>query len=328
MIFTVLFLIANGVFVYAVVYRLGLVFEGQKAHFNEDVRTYPNLGFRIKSLIENVLLQKKNFQEPLRGIMHAFIFYGFLTYLLHTTNQMVAGIFGYWLHDPYEFSLLGFSPAISHIYEAGVQCVSLFVLTGLAYFAGRRWIFKAKGLDVHSPASAVVITMIATLMISTLLGEGAKVVSDTYAIKTGRVDGEGFVIAVLISNIWSAIGVTGANADIAYKVMWWAHILTVFVFMLYVPTSKHSHLIFAPINYFFATDTPRGALSKLDLEDENALWGANKVQDFPFPTLLDGMSCIECGRCQVQCPANRTGKVLNPKSIIVEMKHALLEKMP
>lgn len=328
LIFTVLFIIANVVFVRAIVYRLGLVFEGQKAHFNEDVRSYPKLGFRIKSLVENVILQKKNFQEPLRGIMHAFIFYGFITYLLHTTNQMVAGVFGYWLDDPYSFSLLGFSPAISHVYEAMVQTVSIFVLVGLGYFATRRWILKAKGLDLHSPASAIVICMIATLMISTLLGEGAKVVSDTYSIKTGSVNGEGYAIAVLIGNLWKAIGVEGHSADIAYRVMWWAHILTVFVFMLYVPTSKHAHLIFAPVNYFLVTDTPKGALSKLNLEDENALWGANKIQDFPFPSLLDGLACIECGRCQVQCPANRTGKVLNPKSIIVEMKHALMDKMP
>ncbi|MDX1958944.1 MAG: (Fe-S)-binding protein [Leptospiraceae bacterium] len=326
-IFTVLFLVANVVFVQAVLYRIGLVLEGQKAHFHEDVRAHSNLGFRIKSVIENVLLQKKNFQEPLRGIMHAFIFYGFITYLLHTTNQMIAGVFGYWLTDPYSFSLLGFSHTISHVYESAVQCVSLLVLVGLGYFAARRWILKAKGLDYHSPASAIVIGMIATLMVSTLLGEAARVVSASYGIENGSLR-EGFPIAVLISYVWTGLGIEGQSADIAYKVMWWMHILTVFTFMLYVPRSKHAHLIFAPVNYFLVTDTPKGALSKLDLESETAIWGSNRVQDFPFPNLLDGLSCIECGRCQVQCPANRTGKVLDPKSIIVELKHALLDKMP
>jgi len=327
LIFTVLFLVANVVFVRAIILRLKLVFEGQKAHFHEDFRLYPMLSYRIKSLIENVLLQKKNFQEPLRGIMHAFIFYGFITYILHTTNQIIAGVFGYGLSDPYSFSMLNFSPALSHVYEALVQVMSLAVLTGLGFFAYRRWIQKAKGLDVHSPASAVVIGMISILMITTLLGEGAKVVSQTYSDNSGSLR-EGFAIAVAVSYIWSSLGITGESADLAYKVMWWGHILTVFVFMLYVPNSKHAHLIFAPINYFFTTDTPKGALSKLNLEDENAIWGANKIQDFPFPNLLDGLSCIECGRCQVQCPANRTGKVLNPKAIIVELKHALLDKMP
>ncbi|MCX7999251.1 MAG: respiratory nitrate reductase subunit gamma, partial [Leptospiraceae bacterium] len=307
LVFTILFLIANFVFFRAIAYRLGLVFAGQKAHFHEDVREYPNIGFRLKSLFENVILQKKNFQEPIRGIMHSFIFYGFIIYAIHTTNQMVAGVFGYWLNDPYSFSLLGFSPSISHVYEALVQSISLAVLLGLGFFAYRRWVKKAKGLDIPSTPSAIVIMMITILMLSTLLGEGAKVVSASYSIKSGSLR-EGFSIAVVVSYLWSALGIEGQSADIAYRIMWWVHILTVFSFMLYVPTSKHAHLIFAPINYFLATDTPKGALSKLNLEDENALWGANRVQDFPFPNLLDGLACIECGRCQVQCPANRTGK--------------------
>lgn len=305
------------VFVRAVMYRLNLVYSGQKAHFREDFRQYPNWGFRIKSILENVILQKKNSQETIRGMMHSFVFYGFLVYTIHTTSQIIAGLFGYLMNDPYEFSLIGwlFGSAAGHLYEMLVQVISFLVLIGLGFFGYRRWIQKAKGLDVHSPASAIVISMIATLMITTLIGEGAKDVSNTYKGGTG-------FLSVMLGSL------DGNSGDILYQIMWWGHILTVFAFMLYVPTSKHSHLIFAPINYFLATDTPKGQLSKLDLESENALWGANKVQDFPWPSLLDGMACIECGRCQVQCPANRTGKVLNPKSIIVELKHAMLEQMP
>lgn len=322
--FTILFIVANVVFVRAILYRLGLVFQGQKASFNEDFRENKNLGFRLKSIIENVVLQKKLFKEPLRGIMHAFIFYGFLTYTIHTTNQMIVGVFGYGIEDKYGFSIVEkiFGHHGAFLYEAAVQVVSLLVLTGLGYFAARRWILKAKGLDVHSPASAIVIGMIATLMVSTLLGEGAKVAGQAYR------PSESFVFANLLGSFWEYLGVVNGSADVVFKIMWWMHILTVFTFMLYVPTSKHGHLIFAPFNFFFATDTPRGRLSKLDLENENAVWGSSKVQDFPWPSLLDGLACIECGRCQVQCPANRTGKVLNPKSIIVEMKHALLEQMP
>jgi len=326
LIFTVLFILANVVFAKAILYRVSLVFSAQKAAFNEDVREHKNLALRIKSVIFNVLLQKKNFQEPLRGIMHAFIFYGFITYLIHTTNQMVAGVFGYWMNidQLYTFSLVSLiSPNLNHAYEFMVQGVSFLVLFGLGFFAWRRWIAQAKGLDVHSPASAIVIGMIGTLMVSTLLGEGAKAISDNYAQHSNQS-----FIAAGIGSMWQNMGVDGERANLVYQIMWWMHILTVFTFMFYVPTSKHGHLIYAPMNYFFVTDTPRGQLSKLNLEDENALWGANKVQDFPWPSLMDGLSCIECGRCQVQCPANRTGKVLNPKAIIVELKHALMDQMP
>ncbi|MCG9874226.1 MAG: 4Fe-4S dicluster domain-containing protein [Leptospiraceae bacterium] len=322
-IFIILFAVANVVFVRAVIYRLNLVFRARPAKFNEDARKSLNIGFRLKSFFENVILQKKNFKEPVRGIMHSFIFYGFITYLIHTSSQMVAGIVGWTMDDPYKFTLIGslVSPTLEHIYTNILNIVSIFVLVGLGFFAYRRWIQKAKGLDVHSPASAIVIAMISTLMITTLLGEGAKSVASNY------YNAEADFIATGIGKFWSLLSVDFDRADTAFIVMWWGHILTVFAFMLYVPTSKHGHLIFAPVNYFFASDTPKGALSKLNLEDENDVWGSNRVEDFPWPNLLDGLSCIECGRCQVQCPANRTDKVLNPKAIIVDLKHALMDKM-
>ena len=327
-IFIILFAIANFVFVRAILWRLGLVFLAKPASFREDARKNLLIWFRVKSFVVNVLLQKKNFKEPVRGIMHAFIFYGFIAYLIHTSSQMVAGVFGFGMDDPYKFSLAGtplFNEHVQHAYEEFLSFVSILVLVGLGFFAWRRWIRKAKGLDVHSPASAIVIGMIGTLMITTLLGEGAKTVASVYSSELGLAPG---IISGGIGKIWAAIGVEYGRADIAYLIMWWGHILTVFAFMLYVPTSKHGHLIFAPVNYFLATDTPKGQLSKLNLEDENAVWGSNRIEDFPFPNLIDGLACIECGRCQVECPANRTGKALNPKAIIVELKHALLEKMP
>ncbi|EKR62305.1 MULTISPECIES: heterodisulfide reductase-related iron-sulfur binding cluster [Leptospira] len=326
LIFTVLFVIANVVFIRAILYRLRLIFNARKAAGTENFLENPNWIFRINSFFQNVILQKKNFKEPLRGIMHAFIFYGFVTYLLHTTSQMIAGLIGYGMDDPYKFSLISFlfGESTGHLYESIVQVVSILVLIGLGFFAWRRWVQKAKGLDVHSPASAIVIGMISILMISTLLGEGAKAVGAVYDSPTENAS----LIAAGIGAIWKSIGVEYSTADVVVQIMWWAHILSVFAFMLYVPTSKHAHLIFAPFNYFLQSDTPKGALSKLNLEDENVVWGVNRVEDFPWPNLLDGMSCIECGRCQVQCPANRTGKVLNPKAIIADLKHALLDKMP
>lgn len=325
-IFILLFAVANVVFVRAVLYRLGLVFKARPAKFGEDAKTNLNLGFRLKTFLENVILQKKLFNEPIRGVMHAFIFYGFIVYLLHTSSQMVAGVAGFALDDPYEFTLLGFlfNDSVEHVYIAILNSVSLLVLLGLGYFAYRRWIAKAKGLDVHSPASAIVIVMISVLMITTLLGEGARTVASQYY---NYQDASPDYIAAGIGAFWESLGVSLIGADLAFQIMWWAHILTVFAFMTYVPTSKHGHLIFAPFNFFFATDSPKGALSKMDLEDENGVWGSNRVEDFPWPNLLDGLACIECGRCQVQCPANRTDKVLNPKAIIVDLKHALMDKM-
>jgi Fe-S oxidoreductase len=95
--------------------------------------------------------------------------------------------------------------------------------------------------------------------------------------------------------------------------------------MIYVPRSKHGHLIFAPFNYFLITDESRGQMRFIDLESEDAVWGAANASELPWKSLLDSLSCIECGRCTLECPANRTGKPLDPKKIMVDIKHSLIE---
>ena len=322
-IFFIIFSFSVYSFFKAVLSKFKLIFAGRDAEGTEDFRKYKNLKFRLKTFFENVILQKKLFKHPVRGVAHALVFYGFLLYVAHTGNQIFVGLFGYFFtENPYSFNLIEiiFSSSFSHFYESFLQVVSILVLIALGIFSWRRWVKRAKGLDFKSPESVVVISMISILMLSTLLGEAVKVVS-SYKSATSP-----FIIADILSVIFSSLN--SSSADVVYAIFWWIHILAVFAFMVYVPNSKHAHLIYAPFNYFFKSDTPKGALSKMDLEDENAAWGANKIEDFPWPNLLDGLACIECGRCQVVCPANQTGKVLNPKTIITGLKHALIEKMP
>ncbi len=389
---------ANAIFVYAIVYRLRLASKAQA------VSNLASIEARIRSVLLNVLFQQKLYKHPVRGLMHGFIFYGFVVYALHTTSQMVAG--NAWVPlkaaglDPYNFwitdytflqkmsggvlatCLVGSVAAIvavfavyknlkvgksfdaekspgaqwafllilvalaggalaltfgsgTHMYEAVVQHFSLLVLTGLGFFAARRWIRRREELDIPSPASFIVITMIATLMLSTLASGTAQ------ALLSGGGTSEKFlsladfqralahpnwITAYVAGPILYLLGMDSVGiAEGVRNFSWWLHIVTVYAFMVYVPTSKHSHLIFAPINYFMIKDRPRGQLSMVNLEAENAVWGAGNVTQLQWTSLIDGLSCIECGRCTIECPANRTGKPLNPKRIMTEIKHALLD---
>ncbi|MCB1174476.1 MAG: 4Fe-4S dicluster domain-containing protein [Leptospiraceae bacterium] len=319
--------------------------------------------------------------------MHAFIFYGFISYLVHTTSQMIAG--NAWILfkangiQPYTFALtdymsvFSFSPLVTglvilglilslagtlwlmkitklgkgntfrtnpdllwfylillilifvtaffflvasgtHFYELAIQYFSVFVLLGLAFFSIRRWIFKAKGLDIPSTQSAIVILMIGTLMISTLVGQAASL------LLPGEHQATWITSSILA--LLQACGVQDPmNALAVRDFSWWMHIGTVYSFMIFVPLSKHGHLIFAPMNFLMVRDTPYGTMQNMDLESESAVWGAANVSEFKWTSLLDGLSCIECGRCTVQCPANRTGKPLDPKKIMVDLKHAMLD---
>ncbi|MBI3394546.1 MAG: (Fe-S)-binding protein, partial [Spirochaetia bacterium] len=205
----------------------------------------------------------------------------------------------------------------SHTYEAVVQFFSVFVLIGLAYFAGRRWILHSDGLTTPSPESAIVMYLIGTLMLSTLASSAASAVLDG-----GK---HASIISVGTASILKAMGMTETSDAVAVQhFSWWLHLFTVYVFMMYVPTAKHAHLLFAPMNYFMARTGPRGQMRNMDLENAT-VYGAANLNELPWTSLLDGLSCIECGRCTVECPANRTGKPLDPRKIIVDIKHATME---
>jgi Fe-S oxidoreductase len=98
----------------------------------------------------------------------------------------------------------------------------------------------------------------------------------------------------------------------------------VLAFLVYIPSSKHLHIIVAIPNVFFRKLPPRiGAqLSPIDLEHAEH-YGVNAVTQWSWKHLLDLYSCTECGRCQEQCPAFLTGKPLNPKMIIVDARENL-----
>jgi len=286
-------------------------------------------GTRVKNVLINAILQKKLLQLSVRGVFHMFIFYGFLVYLLHTSSQIIGGFLGpieytdgkngYDLYIP---ELINFIiPGFLHAYDYFLDIFTVLVLSGLSFFALRRWVFKAKELDRPSVQSMIVIFMISTLMICTLISEPARAIKDS-------LSHEGLSpIRVAFINMFYGLGMTESSAENWFLFGWWGHIITVFAFMMFVPSSKHAHLIWAPVNYFFHPDTPKGALPNMDLEAEDAVWGSTNVHEFSWKEHLNGLSCIECGRCTLQCPANRTGKQLNPKKIMTDLKHALMEKM-
>jgi Fe-S oxidoreductase len=323
-IFIILFIAVAVSFCYDILYRFNQVFHGQKADRSGRYLC------RIKSFFVNVIFQKKLFKHPFRGIFHVLVFWGFIYYSIHTINQVVAGVFKWSIPDPYLYHLFNMEQAgsIGALYNRGLDYISLLVLIGLICFAVRRWIFKAKELDRPSGQSALIIGLIALLMVSTLLLNAAVLVIDYH-----HYNHSVSLIGKTLSGIFHSETIPTdeeiAFAKTSHTVLWWIHILAVFAFMIVVPRSKHSHLIFAPFNYFWYKTTSKGKLDHMDLEDENLeSWGAANIKEFPWPSLLDSLSCIECGRCTLHCPANITGKKLNPKTIMTHLKESLIEKMP
>jgi Fe-S oxidoreductase len=161
------------------------------------------------------------------------------------------------------------------------------VLAGIVYLLVRRAVFRPVALgEAVSVESIVIGLFIATLMVTFLL---------TYRL---------------------------TELSTAGRVNWWVHMSVILAFLALIPASKHFHLVLSPITVFLKSPV-LGTVPNLDFEKEEV--GLERVKDLGSKSVLDAMTCVECGRCQVNCPAWGSGKELNPKTIILQTQAALLE---
>ncbi|OGR03478.1 MAG: hypothetical protein A2284_05050 [Deltaproteobacteria bacterium RIFOXYA12_FULL_61_11] len=269
----------------------------------------PKEGFR--NFFSLVVLQKKLLQEPFEGWLHVFIFYGFLV-LSVGTLEMILMI----LAPGTSFAFLG---PLYHLFLTSQDLLSALVTFAVLHGIYRRLILKPARLQGSREATKdalLVLGIILFLMVTLILMNAARLRWDDHF--TGFLP-----FAWLVSQLFSCCQVE--TLEVFDRVNLWLHLLGIFGFLMFLPYSKHLHLIFAFPNVFFGFAGPVGKLEKIDLEDENAeKFGKNTPSDFSRKQLLDAFTCVECGRCQAACPANATGKPLSPKKIVNDLKHYAL----
>jgi Fe-S oxidoreductase len=258
-------------------------FAAQVARRVQIIATAPNtfsvdrLGFRASRFLLDVVLQRRTIRErPLTGLMHAFVFWGFVAFGGYTLVEFLYGLGIVDLTHARWF----------HAYRAALTPFAAAVLCGILYLLVRRVVVRPVALGATLSVESVVIALfIATLMITFLL---------TFRMEEGST---------------------------AERVNWWAHVVVILVFMALIPASKHLHLVLSPITVFLKSPE-LGNLPNLDFEKEQV--GLETVKDLGSKMALDAFTCVECGRCQVNCPAWGAGKELNPKTIILQTQGALL----
>jgi Fe-S oxidoreductase len=126
-----------------------------------------------------------------------------------------------------------------------------------------------------------------------------------------------FILTLMVTFLLDFTLTTG----VAAQVNWWVHALVILSFMVVIPGSKHFHLLVSPITVYLRSST-LATVPNLDFEKEQV--GLETLKDVERKQVLDAFTCVECGRCQVNCPANSTGKRLNPKTLILQNEDALL----
>lgn len=287
-------------FVYVVKTRIEYMKLGKKAEFDKRLKE------RAKQFVVYVFGQKKLLKDKKSGAIHVMMFYGFILVQFGAVDFIWKGI------RPGSHLPLGpLYPWFTFFQEI----VTLLVLAAVAWAFYRRYIEKLVRLK-RGLKNGLVLIFIGTLMFAVLFGNGMMMIWE------GREAGWSEPVASAIALGFSFLNKTGAFA--LFYLFWWIHLLVLLIFLVYIPQSKHFHLIMAPVNVFVSRPDKPGKLNKIDFEDESQeSFGVGKIEDFTRLQLIDLYACVECGRCTNMCPATGTGKMLSPMDLIVKLRDHL-----
>jgi len=271
-------------------------------------------GERLAGMLKYAFGQQRVVKRPF-GVNHFLLFWAFMLLLLANGEFLLEGLFP-------SVSLARLPAPLYHGLAFVFDVVSLLALACVVVAFIRRFFFAPGylGNDFTSPRSGealLILGMIATLMVAFFVLHGAQ-------IALGKVEP--------FRPVGSAVGglMAGLPAfplQIVAVASWWVHAVVLLVFMNVLPRSKHMHILTAiPNTYLRSLEKPNTV--PRESFDKGRRFGVSEVDRFTWKDLLDSLTCTECGRCQDLCPAHNTGKPLNPRRVVHDIKANLLENGP
>lgn len=284
-----------------------------------------NIFQRIGTTFVVAIGQSKILRDKVAGPLHAGIFWGFMILLASVVEAILEG-----LHHSWSLNFLGPIYSMTTILT-DIFCALIITATFIALW--RRYISKIKRLQVDGEKveAAMILMTIFTIVSSLLLQNIARIQMPNVtgiANITGQMNGD-YSWAFRPIAMSLAPLVSPEIAPMLFEITWWIHVVLVLAFMNYLPFSKHLHVLTSVPNVFLGPLKPTNTLSVINFEDETIeQYGAKDIEDFTWKTLLDGYTCTHCGRCTSVCPANQTGKVLDPRGIIVAIHDRTMDKAP
>ena len=136
-----------------------------------------------------------------------------------------------------------------------------------------------------------------------------------------------YVVSKHISSLLHLNSLSEQSLIFGLEASFWAHFLVIIGFLIYIPASKHLHMLAAIPNVLIGPLELKNKMIKTDLDDDRAEnFGVGSINDLNWMGVLNLYSCTECGRCEEQCPADATGKPLSPKAVIEDLKHELFNQ--
>ncbi len=277
---------------------------------------------RIGDLIAKTVFFKPVFRLRLGpSILHAFIGWGFFTYLLINLSDVIYGFTG--------FKILYNTGLFGDMYRLLADIMGVAIIIGMLSLAFRRYVLRPATLSTRNT------TLLNPKARMGILRDSAIVTTTFFTHNFMRMLEESFHLALLgksdswqpiisaVSGLWSGMD---ASAIVAGEhIAWWISIGAIVAFLPYFPHSKHIHIFFAPLNFGLKPERKSiGQLSYINLDDQSIeQFGAAKMKDLGWEQIMDSYACIMCFRCQEVCPAYNTGKLLSPAALEINKRYHL-----
>lgn len=315
-------------------------------HFGQDEVIEGNEGQRWKNLILVAFGQKKMFKRILPAVFHLAIYVAFVFTQIELIEIFVDGFTG--MHRI-------FAPYLGVLYTiiiSTIEILSVLALIATIVFLARRNLlplmgkpigrFTKKELDgwPKLDANLILLGELALVTGIFLMNSTDIVLQDIdpeHYHRTGKFAISGF-LGPLIFDGWPREALVFLERS-----GWWLHLITVFLFIIYLPISKHLHILLAFPNIYFSKLQPRGEMDNMpeimnevksmmgmeveqaEISEEMPEFGAKDIFDLSWKNIMDSYSCTECGRCTSVCPANITGKKLSPRKVLMDIRDRVEE---
>jgi len=280
-----------------------------------DKRLTDRLRFRkrVDSYRRGVYMQTL-LRDAAAGLMHSLIYFPFLVLFAVTTVLELDHQF------PPSWRFLHGTTYQTYKFIGDTAGV-LFVI-GVGWAIVRRYVQRPFRLRAKTrPEDGVILGTLFTIGVTGLVVQAVRIA------QIGRPSFEkwdyiGYPVSWLFRNT------VPGDLQHVHQALWVAHVLAFFVFVAIVPITKMRHMFTSPINMYLSDrDRPKGAMKPLPNLAETSMesFGASVVSDFTWKQLLDTDACTVCGRCTSVCPAQATGKPLDPREIVLKVGQVMSE---
>jgi Fe-S oxidoreductase/nitrate reductase gamma subunit len=308
----VFFYYLAAVAILVLVYGIYQRFSRYRRGSEEPFARLDDLPGRILSSARITLSNQKQFDRDFRaGLMHTFVFWGFLTLLIGTT---ILGI-DLDLYRP----LTGESFFVGDFYlsySLVMDAMGLLFVVGVGMAIYRRHGVKLDRLWGKHTSNEDVLFLGALFF----LGVGG------YVTEAVRILGQNFpsfetvsFVGYFLAVVFASVGVSPEAAMAAYPVVWWSHSLLALWFVAWIPYAKPFHMLSSFANVV-TRDEKAGTRLPGTPADPSADTSLDDVDDFTWKQILDQDACTKCGRCSSVCPANEAGRPLDPRDVILDLK--------